>query len=103
MREFSKYVGLDTHKDTIAVAVCDALGGKPRYFGEIANTPEAVRKMVKDLCPDGEILKFCYEAGPWVINGVIININEYQWGPINVSMGSASIYQWGQLRLIFDL
>jgi len=64
MREFSKYVGLDTHKDTIAVAVCDALGGKSRYFGEIANTPEAVRKMVKDLCPDGEILKFCYEAGP---------------------------------------
>lgn len=34
MNEFSKYVGLDTHKDTIAVAVSDAYGGKPRYFGE---------------------------------------------------------------------
>jgi len=64
MREFSKYVGLDTHKETIAVAVSDALGGKPRYFGEIANTPEAVRKMVKEICPDGEVIKFCYEAGP---------------------------------------
>jgi transposase len=64
MKEFSKYVGLDTHKETIAVAVSDALGGKPRYFGEIANTPEAVRKMVKNLCPDGEVIKFCYEAGP---------------------------------------
>jgi hypothetical protein len=42
MKEFSKYVGLDTHKDTIAVAVTDAQGGKVRYFGEISNTPEAV-------------------------------------------------------------
>ncbi|MCF6229959.1 MAG: IS110 family transposase [Gammaproteobacteria bacterium] len=64
MKEFSKYVGLDTHKETIAVAVADALGGKPRYYGEIANTPAAVRKLVKNLCPDGEMLSFCYEAGP---------------------------------------
>lgn len=64
MKEFSKYVGLDTHKDTIAVAVADAQRGKVRYFGEISNTPEAVRKMVKQLCPDGELISFCYEAGP---------------------------------------
>ena len=64
MKEFSKYVGLDTHKDTIAVAVADAMGGQARYFGEIANTPEAIRKMVKKLCPDGEVISFCYEAGP---------------------------------------
>ncbi|MCP4233255.1 MAG: IS110 family transposase [Aestuariibacter sp.] len=64
MKEFSKYVGLDTHKDTIAVAVSDAQGGKVRYFGEISNTPEAVRKMVKQLCPDGDLISFCYEAGP---------------------------------------
>jgi len=64
MKEFSKYVGLDTHKDTIAVAVSDAQGGKERYFGEISNTPEAIRKLVKRLCPDGELISFCYEAGP---------------------------------------
>ena len=64
MNEFSKYVGLDTHKETIAVAVADALGGKARYYGEIANTPEAIRKLVKQLCPDGEVISFCYEAGP---------------------------------------
>ena len=64
MNEFSKYVGLDTHKATIAVAVADAMGGQARYFGEIANTPEAIRKMVKKLCPDGEMISFCYEAGP---------------------------------------
>ena len=37
MNKFSKYVGLDTHADTIAVAVSDAIGGKPRYYGEIPN------------------------------------------------------------------
>ena len=64
MYEFSKYVGLDTHKDTIAVAISDASGGKPRYYGEIANTPEAITKLTKKLSPDGEVLSFCYEAGP---------------------------------------
>jgi transposase len=64
MYEFSKYVGLDTHKDTIAVAVSDACGGKPRYYGEIANTPEEITKLAKKLSPDGEVLSFCYEAGP---------------------------------------
>ena len=64
MKEFSKYVGLDTHKETIAVAIADAMGGKVRYYGEIANTPEAIQKLVKQLCPDGEVISFCYEAGP---------------------------------------
>ena len=64
MTKFSKYIGLDTHKDTIAVAIADAGRNKPRYYGEIANTPEAVEKLVKKLCPGGEALSFCYEAGP---------------------------------------
>jgi transposase len=64
MNKFSKYVGLDTHKETIAVAVADTQGGKPRYYGEIANTSGEIRKLVKKLCPDGELLSFCYEAGP---------------------------------------
>ena len=46
MTEFSKFVGLDTHKSTIAVAVADSLGGSARFYGEIANTPEAINKLV---------------------------------------------------------
>ena len=64
MNEFSKYVGLDTHKATIAVAVADAVGGGVRYYGEISNTPEAIDKLVMNLRPGGEVLSFCYEAGP---------------------------------------
>jgi len=64
MNQFIKYVGLDTHKDTIAVAVADAVGGKPRFYGEIANTPTALSKLMKDVSPNGEVISYCYEAGP---------------------------------------
>ena len=53
MTKFSKYIGLDTHKDTIAVAIAEAGQNKPRYYGEIANTPEAVAKLVKKRPPGG--------------------------------------------------
>ncbi len=64
MKEFSKYVGLDVHKETIAVSVAEAAGGEVRYFGEIRNTPEAMVKLVRQLRKDSAVLSFCYEAGP---------------------------------------
>jgi transposase len=64
MKEFSKFVGLDVHKETIAVSVAEANGGEVRYVGEIGNTPEALDKLVKQLRKGGAHLSFCYEAGP---------------------------------------
>lgn len=64
MGKFSKYVGLDTHKETIAVSVADGSGGKARYFGEIANRPAAIKQLLKRLSPAGEVVSYCYEAGP---------------------------------------
>ncbi len=64
MNEFSVYVGLDVHKDSIAVAVAAVGRSKPTYWGEIPNTPEAVRRLMKKLSPDGELISVCYEAGP---------------------------------------
>ena len=63
MKEFSKYVGLDVHKETIAVSVAEGIGGEVRYVGEIGNTAEAVAKLVKQLSKGGGQLSFCYEAG----------------------------------------
>lgn len=63
MKEFSKYVGLDVHKETIAVSLAEAGGGEVRYFGEIANTPEAVAKLARQLKKGDARLSFCYEAG----------------------------------------
>lgn len=64
--EYAAYIGLDVHKDTIAVAI--ALPGRdaPYYHGEIANRPKAIEKLVYRLSKqfDGQVLLFAYEAGP---------------------------------------
>ena len=63
-REYAMYVGLDVHKKTIAVSVAYAGREKPQYWGEIPNRPEAVEKLLRRLSKDGEVISFCYEAGP---------------------------------------
>ena len=63
MKQFSKYVGLDVHKEKISVSVADRGDGEVRYLGEILNTTEALGKVVKQLRKNDESLTFCYEAG----------------------------------------
>jgi transposase len=65
-RQYPAYIGLDVHKESIAVAVARAGRAAPESRGEIANTPRAVAKLVERLNQafDGEVLLFCYEAGP---------------------------------------
>lgn len=63
MKEFIKYVGLDVHKATIAVSIASSNGGEVRYWGQIANTAEAMGKLVSQLRQGGTTLSFCYEAG----------------------------------------
>ena len=58
-----RFVGLDVHAETIAVAVAETGGGELRSLGTIPNKPESVRKLVGTLAP-AATLKCCYEAGP---------------------------------------
>ncbi len=62
MKKNIRYVGLDVHAETIAVAVAEA-GGEVRSLGTIPNRLESVRRLVKKLGPP-ESLRVCYEAGP---------------------------------------
>jgi transposase len=58
-------VGLDTHKAKIAVAVAEpGRAGEVRFHGEIANQPDAVRRLIERLAEKHGQLRVCYEAGP---------------------------------------
>ena len=62
MKKGTRFVGLDVHKDTIAVAIAET-GGEVRSLGTIPNELDAVRRLVRKLeGPEG--LHVCYEAGP---------------------------------------
>jgi transposase len=64
--KYPAYIGLDVHKETIVVAVARAGRDTPESREEIANKPKAIAKLVERLDRefDGEVLLFCYEAGP---------------------------------------
>ena len=57
-----RFVGLDVHADTIAVAVAEQ-EGEVRSHGTIPNRLESIRKLLAKLGPAKDILA-CYEAGP---------------------------------------
>jgi transposase len=57
------YVGLDVHKESIAVAVGDAAGGAARFVGTISHDVPQLLKVLGRLGHQGD-LEVVYEAGP---------------------------------------
>jgi transposase len=62
MQKKVRFLGLDVHAETIAVAVAEQ-DGEVRSLGVIANRAESVRKLVRKLGPAAQ-LRACYETGP---------------------------------------
>jgi transposase len=59
------FIGLDTSKLKISVAVADGeRNGEVRFIGDISSEPVSVASMVDKLSRRGAKLHFCYEAGP---------------------------------------
>lgn len=74
MKKNIRFIGLDVHAETIAVAVAEA-SGEVRSLGVIPNRPEPVRRLLRKLGPS-QSLRVCYEAGPcgyvlyWQLTGL---------------------------------
>jgi transposase len=64
MKKRTRYLGLDVHAESIAVAVAETgRSGEVRSLGTIPNRSDAIRRLVGKLGgPEG--LRACYEAGP---------------------------------------
>ncbi|MFA9462612.1 IS110 family transposase [Thiohalorhabdus methylotrophus] len=64
--DYPAFIGLDVHKNTIAISVARAGRDGPESWGEISNKPQKVAKLVERLAGEfgGEVLLFAYEAGP---------------------------------------
>jgi transposase len=58
-----KYVGLDVHAETIAVAIADS-SGAVRAYGTVPAHSHSVDRLVKKLAEDGMEVRYVYEAGP---------------------------------------
>jgi transposase len=60
-----KFIGLDVHQDTIAIAIADdGVDKEVRYYGTIANRAETLHVALKKIGQDGSELRVCYESGP---------------------------------------
>lgn len=81
------YIGLDVHKDTIAVAIAptNQNNNEVRFFGNIPNTPDHLKKLVKKLHEHYQELEFSYEAGPC---GYIIYRQLIEWKLSSDRLGS---------------
>lgn len=64
MKKSVHYIGLDVHKETIAVAIAPGNTAEVRHYGIIGGTLEALDKLIKKLSAQDVELHLVYEAGP---------------------------------------
>ena len=64
MNKTVHYIGLDVHKETIAVAIAPQHSTEVRQYGIIGGSLEAVDKLLRKLSQPGIELRVVYEAGP---------------------------------------
>lgn len=62
---YDAYIGLDVHKETIAVAIASPeRSGEIRFWGNINNDPTSIRRFFSKAGKNYSTILVCYEAGP---------------------------------------
>src|SRR5215468_280769 len=64
MNKIVHYIGLDVHKDSIAVSIAPQNSTEVRRYGIIGGTLDAMDKLIKKLSSQNVELRLVYEAGP---------------------------------------
>jgi transposase len=67
MKKTTLYLGLDVHKDSVAIAIAEGgRGGEVRFYGTISNDLHAIETVLAKIrqAHPGARLEACYEAGP---------------------------------------
>jgi transposase len=66
MSKIIHFIGLDVHKDSIAVSIAPSDSQEVRFYGNIGGRLDDVDRLVKKFqeAHPGVELRFCYEAGP---------------------------------------
>lgn len=63
--KYDAYIGLDVHKETIAIAIASPeRGGEIRFWGNIDNTPNSLRRFFTKVGKSYPNMLVGYEAGP---------------------------------------
>jgi transposase len=66
MSKIIHFLGLDVHKESVAVSIAPSDSSEVRFYGEIGGALDDMDRLIKRLAaaaPEAE-LRFCYEAGP---------------------------------------
>lgn len=64
-KDYDIYIGLDVHKDTIAIALANPeRQGEIRFWGNIDSDFNSVRRVMNKLNKQYSSMLVCYEAGP---------------------------------------
>ena len=65
MSESEAYIGLDVHKESIAVAIAESgRHGEVRFYGNVPNTSTDLIKIVNKFSEKYRTVEYVYEAGP---------------------------------------
>ena len=86
--KYDAYIGLDVHKETIAIAIASPeRASEIRFWGNINNVPTSIRRLFTKVGKNYGTLLVCYEAGPcgYSLYRQLTGVNDHRYGSIRGS------------------